>query len=255
MADPSAWIGAVRRSHDRFIDLVAPLDEQGVQARSYDAEWSIAQVASHLGSQAEIFTLFLTAGLSGGDAPGGEQFGPIWDRWNNLPPGQQVAGSVTANERFLSQLEELSDEQRSGFGLSMLGADQDLVGLTALRLGEHAVHTWDVAVALDPAAVVAADAVELLLDTLPATAALAGTPAASAREIVVETSAPERRWLLTTGPDVVLMPYTGIDSAVLHLPAEALLRLVYGRLDPDHTPTTITGAEHLAVLRPVFPGF
>ena len=39
----------------------------------------------------------------------------------------------------------------------------------------------------------------------------------------------------------------------LELPAEALVRLVYGRLDPDHTPAVRGGAD-LDVLRGVFPG-
>jgi hypothetical protein len=41
----------------------------------------------------------------------------------------------------------------------------------------------------------------------------------------------------------------------VELPAEALLRLVYGRLDPDHTPAQVIGAGTLDELREVFPGF
>ena len=43
-----------------------------------------------------------------------------------------------------------------------------------MRLSEHAVHTWDVAVSLDPAAEVAPDAVELLLVQLPMLAGWTG---------------------------------------------------------------------------------
>jgi hypothetical protein len=41
----------------------------------------------------------------------------------------------------------------------------------------------------------------------------------------------------------------------LDLPAEAFVRLVYGRLDPDHTPdaVTATGVD-LDLLRRTFPG-
>jgi hypothetical protein len=38
------------------------------------------------------------------------------------------------------------------------------------------------------------------------------------------------------------------------LPAEAFVRLVYGRLDPDHTPPVETGGDELDALRKVFPG-
>ena len=35
-----------------------------------------------------------------------------------------------------------------------------------MRLGEHTLHTWDVAVALDPSAQVSPDAIDLLVDGL-----------------------------------------------------------------------------------------
>jgi Mycothiol maleylpyruvate isomerase N-terminal domain len=40
----------------------------------------------------------------------------------------------------------------------------------------------------------------------------------------------------------------------LTLPAEALIRLVYGRLDPDHTPPVEGDLALLDSLRSVFPG-
>ena len=45
-------------------------------------------------------------------------------------------------------------------------------------------------------------------------------------------------------------------DAELHLPAEALLRLLAGRLDPDHTPASVsTKGIELDELRAVFPGY
>jgi hypothetical protein len=48
------------------------------------------------------------------------------------------------------------------------------------------------------------------------------------------------------------------DDPDLTLPAEALLRLVYGRLDPDHAPPDVgaTGDQAALVerLRVIFPG-
>ena len=38
------------------------------------------------------------------------------------------------------------------------------------------------------------------------------------------------------------------------LPAEALVRLVYGRLDPDHTPSFDGDEADLDELRRAFPG-
>jgi hypothetical protein len=69
----------------------------------------------------------------------------------------------------------------------------------------------------------------------------------------VITSDPERRFVLRTGEAVTLAPSDGdAGPQELRLPAEAFLRLVYGRLDPAHTPSA---EGDLADLRPLFPGF
>jgi hypothetical protein len=125
-----------------------------------------------------------------------------------------------------------------------------------MRLGEHAVHTWDVAVALDPAARVAPDAVDLLVDTLDQLVARSGKPDGTKRQVQVSTSKPERHFTLEVGETVTLVasePDEGL--AELQLPAEALVRLVYGRLDLDHTPPLKTRGVELDELRGIFPGF
>lgn len=249
-----AWLPAVRRSHDRMAALVGGLSDEQVTLRSYAEDWTIAQVASHLGSQAEIFDLFLTAGLTGGAAPGGDVFTPIWDRWNALPARRQVTDSVAANERFVSRLEGLSAGEQESFALSMFGTDLDLAGLAALRLGEHALHTWDIAVTLDPAATVPPGAVELLIDTLPGTAARAGRPVPAGEQVTVATTDPERTYTLALDPKVTLTP--GADGEPqLRLPAEAFLRLVAGRMDAGHTPAGVEESDRLDQVRAAFPGF
>ncbi len=47
---------------------------------------------------------------------------------------------------------------------------------------------------------------------------------------------------------------TPAQSPDLVLPAEAWSRLLYGRLDPDHTPEFTGDAALLDTLRAVFPG-
>jgi uncharacterized protein (TIGR03083 family) len=254
VAGAAAWVGAVRSSHDRLTALLGQLDTDRLTGPSYASEWSIAQVASHLGSQAEIFGLFLDAGLSGAAPPGGEVFGPIWDRWNALPPAEQVSESTRANEAFVSRLEGIPDADAGQFRLSMFGREVDLAGLAALRLGEHAVHTWDVAVALDPAATVADDAVGLLVDTLAPIAAR-GTPIEGVGSVAIRTTTPDRSFALDLDPEVGLTEVGGPQLDPLQLPAEAFVRLVYGRLDPDHTPAAVGDDPRLPVLRCVFPGF
>lgn len=255
MADTATWIRAVRSSLDRFGGLLGPLTAAEVEGPSYNRDWSIADTASHLGSQAEIFGLLLDAGLSGAPAPGGEVFGRIWDRWNALAPTEQVRQSVEDNEALVARFEQTTDEERAAFALTALGRQLDLTGLVGMRLAELALHTWDIAVALDRSATVSADAVDLLVDALPATAARAGKAGAGAdaEPVAVVTTDPDRTFVLSVGDQVTLQPSTSAGADPLELPAEALLRLVYGRLDPDHTPAGVDDPR-LSSLRTVFPG-
>jgi uncharacterized protein (TIGR03083 family) len=255
MSDADAWIAVLRSSHDQLAAAVATLSDDEVAGQSYDTDWSIADVASHLGSQAEIFELFLEAGLTGGDPPGGDAFGPIWDRWNALAPAEKVSRSVAANEAFVARLEALSDDAKDSFSLAVFGMQADLPTMLSMRLGEFALHRWDIEVALDSSALVDAGSVDVLINTIAANAARFGKPAASPRAVVIETTAPARRFAMTTGPEVAFTADSTSGDADLTLPAEALLRAVYGRLDPDHTPGSLSDNELVGHLREVFPGF
>ena len=134
VSDPVPWLRSVRRSHERLAAQVGELPVSAYSDPSYDDEWSIAQVLSHLGSQAEIFSLFVEAGLEGTEAPSQSAFGPIWDRWNNKTAAEQVADSIAANEALLARLEGLDSEQLTAFRLEMFGMDLDITGLLRMRL-------------------------------------------------------------------------------------------------------------------------
>jgi hypothetical protein len=80
------------------------------------------------------------------------------------------------------------------------------------------------------------------------------------RKVRVTTSNPERHFILETGDAVTLVaaddeatPELGLSE--LTLPAEAFVRLIYGRLDADHTPQVESAGVELDELRPIFPGF
>jgi uncharacterized protein (TIGR03083 family) len=259
-SSPVPQIAALRHSHDLLRATVEPLDAGQLEQRSYDSEWSIAQVLSHLGSQAEIFGLFLDAGLNGQELPGPDAFPPIWDRWNAKSPAEQAADALSADQVTLERFENMDAEQLAA-SMNVFGMDLDTVRLAGMRLGEHAVHTWDVRVALDPAAAVAPDAVSLLLDGLGQLAGRSAKPDGQQRKIRVTTTAPERTFVLETTSDGVTLtpaddqstPELGLSE--LTLPAEAFLRLVYGRLDAGPDPDAENAGVELDELRPLFPGF
>jgi uncharacterized protein (TIGR03083 family) len=250
---------ALLQLHDRLVVAVAPLADPQLRAPSYDDDWSIAQVLSHLGSGAEVFTLFLQAGLRGEPAPGLEAMQPVWESWNAKSPQDQARDALGANAAFLDRLAGLSDVDKERWRLTLFGGARDLPALLRMRLSEHAVHSWDVLVALDSGATVDADAVTLLIDTLPDLVGLVAKPGGLTRRIQVSTHTPDREFLLDIAPDssqltATSAPGAGADGDELRLPAEAFLRLVYGRLDPEHVPPGVGEDAYLDVLRPVFPG-
>ena len=74
--------------------------------------------------------------------------------------------------------------------------------------------------------------------------------------MIVATTDPARTYRVIFEPDLSVHLVDGVAAADLTLPAEAFLRLVYGRLDPAHTPSSVIGdTARLADLRKAFPGF
>jgi len=254
--NPQAWIDALRHSHDALRGMVEPLDEAVLRRQSYASDWSIAQVLSHLGSGAEIFGIFLESGLAGTEPPGGDTLPRIWQAWNERSPQAQATDALATDETLVKRLEALDAGQRDRIRMHLFGTDLDLTGLVRMRLGEHAVHNWDVAVALDPAATVASDAVSLLVDALGPIAARSGKPSDRPLAVRVTTTDPVREFLIESGDTVRLEP-ADADSSLPHLrlSAEALVRLVYGRLDPAHSPPVGASEVDLDELRRMFPGF
>jgi hypothetical protein len=162
----------------------------------------------------------------------------------------------------------LTDTQRRTWALPMMGTEQDLCGLLRMRLLEHILHTWDIDLALDASATVPADAAALVVGQLPMIVrhtAKATTPL----HIRVQTVEPELAMRLSLDSDdsqlettSTVQPETGPARAdtsqqtptVLRLPTEAFVRLVYGRLDADHTPPTVDAAPALLdALRAALP--
>ncbi|HUD37441.1 MAG TPA: maleylpyruvate isomerase family mycothiol-dependent enzyme [Streptosporangiaceae bacterium] len=266
-SNPRVWITVLRHSHERLLGLVGPLAPEQISGPSYCRDWTIAQVLSHVGSGAEIAMMMLPSALGQPDAeaPGREAFQPVWDRWNAMTPDNQAAAGLMADAQYVSALDQLSDEDLASVSLPFIGMTLDAVGLIRLRLGEHALHTWDVAVMFDPAAVVSPDAVDLLIDNVAQfLAPRLGKPSDPPFRARIRTTDPARDYLLTSAEAVTMDDWPGaaaIDAdgppvAEVTMPAEALLRLSYGRLDADHTPATVVGKpEDLDKLRAIFPGF
>jgi uncharacterized protein (TIGR03083 family) len=248
----------LRASHDRLAAALDGLGNEQATAQSYDDDWTVAQVASHLGSSAEIFVLHLEAGRTGSPEATMEVFQPIWDKWNAKAPLAQTRDAVAADAAFLDRLDSLSPSESEEWRLDLFGEVRDLANLLRLRLSELVLHTWDIVVAFDPGATLPEEPLGIVAANLGLVAQYTGQKRDAPLSVEVRTVAPERAFHLDLGPGGVGLSPSYDDTAAaaeLTLPAEAFVRLVYGRLDADHTPgsVTATGVD-LDLLRRTFPG-
>jgi uncharacterized protein (TIGR03083 family) len=261
--DPRTWIATLRRSHDNLVSLVEPMTPEEVRGPSYCRDWTNAQVLSHLGSGAEIALMMLPGALGEGPPVNRDAFPPVWDVWNAKSPDDQAGDALASDEKHVQRLEQLTDEELAAARMDFLGMQLDATGICRLRLAEHALHSWDLAVMRDPAATVQADAAGLLIDNVPQfLAPRLGKPLPEPFRVRITTTDPERDYLLSSAESVSVVNWPGeeaessAEAPHVAMPAEALLRLSYGRLDPDHTPAQVSGdPEVLDKLRAIFPGF
>jgi uncharacterized protein (TIGR03083 family) len=249
-----AHLHALRASASRLAALVTPLDDAALGAASYATDWTISDVVSHLGSGAVIMHRRLEDGLAGTAMP--DDFAPtVWAEWNSMPPRARVDECIASNIALLDRLDALGPDERSAFRSPMGPLEFDITAFVTMRVNEHALHTWDIAVALDPAATLLDDAAALTVDNLELIARFTAKPSGRQATIFVTTTAPDRAFTIGLEPDVVsFAPTTAAAQTTLTLPAESFTRLVYGRLDPDHTPEFAGDPAVLDELRGVFPG-
>ncbi|HUZ09123.1 MAG TPA: maleylpyruvate isomerase family mycothiol-dependent enzyme [Acidimicrobiales bacterium] len=244
---------ALEASVERLRALVHELDPRQIVAPAYPSEWTVADVLSHIGSGAVILERRLDDTLGGSTTP--PDFAEsVWGAWNAMPPQAQAADALLADQSLLHRLGSLSDEERARFQFAMGPMTFDLAGFVGLRLNEHALHTWDIQVAFDPDATVAPASTRIVIDDLQMIVRFAGRPTGTEHQVTVQTTEPRRDFTVTLGAEAVtLTPAGPAEEPDLEIPAEAFVRLVYGRLDPDHAPA-VHGSAHLDELRRAFPG-
>lgn len=254
-------IAALRASHDQLAALASELSDEQLTVPSGAADWSVAQVLSHLGSGAEIALAAQTAMLEGAPAPGQDVNQRVWDRWNAMRPRDQADGFVEHNGRLVASYEALTAEQRENVrvDLAFLPAPLRLASVAGMRLNESSLHSWDVRVAFDPAAALSAEAAQLLAEHLAGGVGFligfTGKADALAKPAVVEIQGGE--FGIVIADRVSLTDAVTSPTATFVGPLEAAIRLIGGRLAAAHTPagTEVIGDVTLDDLRTVFPGY
>jgi uncharacterized protein (TIGR03083 family) len=248
-------LDAIRSSAARLTALVRPLTDDGIVQPAYPREWTIADVLSHLGSGSVIAQRALTDTLSGATTP--DAFNQVvWDEWNAKSPRDKVDDGLSEIDAYAAHVAAVPDADRARFAVALGPFTLDWSGFLGMRLNEQLLHEWDVAVALDPSATLAADGTALIIDNLDLIARVGARPDGYSGTTVIATTDPERSLTLSINPQgVVLATVPSVDPD-LSMPAEAFIRLIYGRLDPEHTPATVSGdLGALAQLRSIYPGF
>lgn len=261
-ADP--LISALRAVHDELADRSSAYSDADLDRPSGASEWTVAQVLSHIGSGAEIGLANLEASLDQAPAPADSFNQSVWDRWNAMSPREQADSAVAGDERLVAAYEGIDDDTRNALQIR-LGFLPEPIGLdlaAAFRLHESTLHGWDIAVVDNAAASLNPMAVPVLVDALagPLYFLLGwmGKGTVTEQVLGVRTTDPERELTLTVGTSVSLAPnLPSTPDGTLAIPAEALLRLLAGRLGLQHTPDRIllSGRLDLPALRAGFPGF
>ena len=208
MSDPTAnRLDVLRSSIARLRALVEPLDGAQLRASAYPAEWSVADVLSHIGSSTVIMQAGIDESLAGRATDAGFAES-VWDTWNAKSPEAQAGDTLVADRAFVDRLDALDAEERARVSVSlgpmMFGFDE----VVGLRVNEHLVHTWDVAVTFDPAATLPAEGTATMIDNLGIVGRFWGKPIGVEHAVHVHTTAPERDFVIMLGMDTVTMEPT-----------------------------------------------
>jgi uncharacterized protein (TIGR03083 family) len=253
-------VHSLRAHHDRLAALVPTLDEAALTSPSGATEWRVCDVYSHLGSGAEISRRPLAAAAEGKPAPEADNEA-VWARWDAATPQEQAEWFVGSDAAYVEAVEALDGHQRESLSvdLGFLPAPVPFVVAAGMRLNEVVLHTWDVEVAFDPEAQVDAEAAGLLLDLLAGPLSFLLGFTAKPEELSGPAAVHADRFGLHLAPDAVELLEATPVAPTAHFAGhpEALVRLMAGRLRPEHTPedVVVTGEVTLDELRRVFPGF
>ena len=256
-----ATISALRSTHDELAAVVRGLTDEQLLAPSGASQWPVAQVLSHLGSGADISRATLQAATGAGEVPGDGFNQSVWDRWNARSPREQADAFLTSDDALVATFEALTPEQRAGLqvDLGFLPAPLPLASYAGMRLTEAAQHSWDARVAFDDHAAIDDATSRLLVGHLGnGLAFLVGFTGKA--DVVAEPTLVGLADLdldVSVTDSVALVPAGGDVTASFVGPADAVARLLSGRLTPRWTPegVSVSGNVGLDDLRSVFPGY
>jgi uncharacterized protein (TIGR03083 family) len=234
--------------------LIEGLDESQYVASAHPTEWTVADTMSHLGSGAVIMKRRFDDSIAGKETP--PEFNQsVWDEWNAKSPHAQVTDALVTDQALLERILKMTPDERGAFTFNLGPMVLDFTAAIGLRLNEHVLHVWDIEEAFNKGATLQGDAVSFMVDNLELVMKFTSKTTGSGDVLRIRTTEPQRELVMTLGTEGVTLEEGKKSDDPLHIemPAEAFVRLLYGRLDAAHTPAAAE-SEHLASLRLVFPG-
>jgi uncharacterized protein (TIGR03083 family) len=176
-----------------------------------------------------------------------------------MAPADQAAGFVEYDEQSVATFEALTPEQRDSvtIDLGFLPEPAPLATALGMRLNEQALHGWDVEVGLDPAATLTDESAALLAEHFSSTMTFMLGFVGKAEGVDDSRVAVGGYSIVVEDGAVRLEAGDGETTATFHGPLEAAIRLLAGRLKPEHTPDGVGVEGNLSLddLRKVFPGY
>ncbi|MGI5248038.1 maleylpyruvate isomerase N-terminal domain-containing protein [Actinacidiphila glaucinigra] len=260
MATSDVRLAAMHTASWRLGATVGGLSGEQLLTPSFADGWSLAQVLVHLGTGAELCTAAVRRGLTGDlTRPSREEIADVSEQWIPLKPTAQRDAWQEAESALLRLLDSLDAEVRASVTVPYFTGPVGFADFTGYWLSEQSVHTWDVAVGLDGTAAIPEPEVALLWDRIDMVASMSRDGDTLARlgprQIAVELTDPERRLCLALGSEVHFLPCEGAEpTGTVSGPAEAVLRLVYGRNRPEDGVSARDGVT-LDDLHALFPGY
>jgi uncharacterized protein (TIGR03083 family) len=254
-------IASLRAEHDATATAVRDLTDDQLTGASGAAEWTVADVLSHLGSGAVITLAGLKSALGARRTPEAGFNESVWDDWDVMSPAEQRAGFLEYDAELITDFEALDGQQRESLRLHVgfAPAPLSVAAFGGLRLHESAQHSWDVRVAGAPAAGLLPGTAGVLAELFSGELAFLLGFIGKADRIAdpVRLDIAGSGYELSIADSVAFVSTSERPTASFTGPLEAALRLIAGRLGPRYTPAdlTVTGNVTLEDLRTVFPGF
>ncbi|MBX5490261.1 MAG: maleylpyruvate isomerase family mycothiol-dependent enzyme [Chloroflexi bacterium] len=201
------------------------------------SEWTVGDVACHMAESNDRFLQIVSAALDGQPVP---EFSPQQRAERQAAVKARGRDAVLAQlvERVNAVFDRLENATPEGLArtVTVPAGTLSMAQVASQRLSEVALHSWDIRSAADPRAGLAPATVPLLLDgVLGSVGRLAGrrVPADRALTYYLDLSGEAGGPVTLTLADGQATARRGAPAhadVTLHLPAEAAIRLFWGRL-------------------------